>query len=862
MHRLFVTYKGQPLVVGTEDDLITIPEPGIEVNEILGSEEVTEKIAEDVAVGDVLYKQKKGFDDFRNNCVKPVYSPYSVAGSELVEVGDKIYYTAGENSYDACYLYSYQESDGWGIDESWDFGEIANTNELFHRSWATASGGDGNLYIIHNTNYGAPYFSIYKKQGNLFEFKGHGLSSAEDFPDLSYSGTNPFDKILTPKAKDIDGELHVIIPTRYNTYGDHNVDTYIYDYNTCLTRKTTIDASGSLQEQLGMGYFNGSHWLIGRSSNGLNFWKWNASTQNWDLDQIAYSNSSYICPSIKSIETSSGSYVFLTDWQYGRHGFYKLNESTGIFDSIDVQTGTLASSYARYWGGGIFEDSGNIYLAAFGKINADHERSIFLVKYDPSTSSITDLSYEDPEFRDAYANTQTGGDGCDIMTDSKGTVHGVISSSYRPFITFIKWDSSTEKFVLNDFRQSPFGYSTPNYNMHGLDYYDFSGRTYFASNESGNTQCVFSEFITSGDPSGYFKLVPQDIGGGSIPQHNNFYENDGKLYCVQLINNGFGGLFELDFSSNKFYRIANADCGDLSSAYPTIIYHNKLIEFEGKKHLLIGTHVSNPATQESVQHFILDGSGTNWVSVPSSSGLPSFNVNGIDATVYNGEMYAAMGLNNYSYTDPTQHFMKYDNDTSSWSSLSATFGFDSEDPTNEDFVILGRDSTFFQDGTDLRVFITYTRANYSIGPSCYKYDTSTNTFNPDPIGFPKHFNQISMLRHISYNQKDYFFYSGRRLTGCFVKDQDGIIENYPISRSGVNTPSLPFSAGGDLRVILNTGNSSSRGLEGFKLSEFAGETVWEKKSHSRKNPNQTQATGIALESGSKGDTIRIQKVKR
>ena len=62
MHRQFITYQGRPLVVGEEDDLLTIPEPGIEVNEILGSEEVTEKIAEDVQVGDLIHKKLASFD--------------------------------------------------------------------------------------------------------------------------------------------------------------------------------------------------------------------------------------------------------------------------------------------------------------------------------------------------------------------------------------------------------------------------------------------------------------------------------------------------------------------------------------------------------------------------------------------------------------------------------------------------------------------------------------------------------------------------------------------------------------------------------------------------------------------------------
>ena len=873
MHRQFITYQGKPLVVGEEDDLLTIPEPGIEVNEILGSEEVTGKIGQDTAVGDFVYLNPKGFDDKRSMNLKSVYSSYTNPSARLLEFNNNLYYDVGQNDNgNTNYLYKYDEEDGWGLDEISIDKEFSHQQLFYYDGKCTVSGSDGNFYCISEVRNSRSQFSIYRRNGDYFENLGHGLSSSDDF--FPINSTNP--GLQSVAAKDIDGKLHFALRTSTSSLLDHSITTYAFDYNTGLTSRTSMDTSCNVPFISGDGRtmeileVSGSYWLLTSHGGGTNgcgvpnsqnhFFKWNPVTSNWDYIQYLPRSRDPVC--YRALSTSSGHYIAVICTWGQNMCLYKLNESTELWEeAFVIQVYSDVPSTARYSGGGLFEEDGNIYVTAFGATNSDHNLGVCIRKYDPTTSAVTDLSYHDSDIRTIYANSNGHGDGGDIITFN-GEVHAVATFlNDAPFLTFLKWDSGLQRFVRNGGPSEPFIHRNINYGALGFTSYDFSGRTFVAGHITGLTNVTINEYITSGDPSGYFKITPMDVGANGINTGNCFYEHQGKLYLVSNQHTAWNGVREYSVSADKFYKLAEGDTGELSGLNGSNARTLKSIEFNDRKYIVASTD----NTSSPLHTYVLDNSSSDnsWTRLSDPSSLNDRPYLSLDLIVYDGDLFAGCALFEYTFADRSERILKFNSSTSSWDDVPMTFSF-TPDPNNNDAVQLAGSFSFINDNGTLYALISYD--HYVYGLRAYEYITSSNEFVPADDWFPPlQLGRAGLdCNHIEKIGDDiYFFYASGRMVTCRVKKSNGSFREYPLMYvdGSLRGPMPILNHPTGLRAYV-TPATIGQGMVGFTISEFAGEDIWEKQPMRKYRPQRSKAYGIALESGSKGDTIRIQKVRR
>jgi hypothetical protein len=215
-------------------------------------------------------------------------------------------------------------------------------------------------------------------------------------------------------------------------------------------------------------------------------------------------------------------------------------------------------------------------------------------------------------------------------------------------------------------------------------------------------------------------------------------------------------------------------------------------------------------------------------------------------------------------TDPGVHC--YDITTSSWSPVntvsSILHGNDfSAAPT------LQQEEAIFFIYEDELYKIKNSWANY-YGAIVSKYNEDLSGFVEDHQIFNR-FNYFCLRTDIKvidgtpilYNRHDNYYNPNN--VACVYRG-NGVWDVYKVFTQGTDTANRPSHIFKTVNGhCILTANQNFHGVARIDFSEFAGEHIWEKNVYiSDRYGNDPVAYGVALESGSKGDTIRIQKVKR
>lgn len=856
MHRQFITYQGRPLVVGEEDDLLTIPEPGIEVNEILGSEEVTEKIAEDVQAGDHLYRSKRAWEDL--NMTYPYAS--EVRTVEMFKKDGDLYCGAlTENPRATIYKlnngkWEIEFMEGYNPSQDAD---INSTNEGYVNGSFLPKGEK--IYITETKNHDGVNLHFAEYENGLTQY----IQGLWHEPNLS---SGYYLNVDTTKLYEFSGQVHYAIAGMFDGAGSlaGNVSgscrTFIFDESTRTFTTVPNEVSGDSQWHrcidmceadgnllLGLGAYA----TAGGDPNvtdpvAFHIKKWNSSTSAWEVHQALPIGANG--DSFKFYEFSSGVYLSV---DVGDHLLYKYNTSTTNFDLITTDS-SITCRQVR-----LFEGNDTIYKVATHSINYNTEPSglVHTSKYDFATSSWTDLSSWVPINHGLYeisptTNYSVGGSqayhrAIDVMHHDgnayMGIGHAMTGDGARAFFFgFYEFDFSNETwrdmYAFPTFATGYYGASNPH-----IDVIDFSGQTFMSETFVSENYGVYLSSVDAFD-----RLNTTDIDSSRL--FGYFIEDDNKLYSIGGRNNqAFVHTYEYTPSSQRFMKLAT------SLTAPANINHLAIADLSGTKYVIVDFNTTSPTIG---LYTFSSGVFTEHTPASGFPNQPAAESQQSDIIAFNNELYAVTVHNTATDSDLIRAY-KYNGST--WDQLGTTFN----NRTNNYQSFFGVNLVEYND--ELHALVSH---NYN--PLHFKYNTSTSSFDEQRarIGGMSNTSDNRYSPYVTSKVHDgsifvMFGYEYHRDIRKFnVFEYDGYswkCHPLPSMEPFYNYNGSPqlWTVNGDLYA-----KHGSTLAHRFKLLDYRNETVWYKKPQHFTSQLKDNATGIALESGSKGDTIKIRKVKR
>ena len=168
VNRKFITHNGQ--IISSNAGSIISTLSGLEVEDIVGSQQVTEKIAEDVKEGDLVYSYMPVVDELGTGQV--------TRGDETTFAHDKRFFVYENNLYYLCMdwrnqvLYKY-ENDEWV--------EHVSTDDI-----------------------GKGFLDTYANVGSVFTFGDDVYSVARPYPNNNYPNHVIFQKFEDPSWRQFD----------------------------------------------------------------------------------------------------------------------------------------------------------------------------------------------------------------------------------------------------------------------------------------------------------------------------------------------------------------------------------------------------------------------------------------------------------------------------------------------------------------------------------------------------------------------------------------------------------------------------------------------------------------------------------
>ena len=858
MHRQFITYQGRPLVVGEEDDILTIPEPGIEVNEILGSAEVTEKIAEDVQVGDFIFKEGASFDDYGPTQPGPaIFVNFVVKDGELY-----LYSNIGSGKY---VIHKYV--DGRWIDHlgygRLDHLEMYPQTDVGTQSKLTVKEVSGTVHMTAFTGGNQEYpnlFSIRKVSGGYI--KGIAHPPQNILPPQKKESNGRYTQIKAFKFEEHDNEVHAVVTfDNSDLSADNNFYSYKVDLENETWELTTADPSGPIQLGDGIGlksYNNELYLILGLYGGGerrtpsdpylrLIVYKWNSSSQNWDWHQdIETSNGQDYGRYVEFYEGYGG--LWLATSHYQGPNVFKLNESTGYFDLVDNAIGFPDASSAGANSPTLYEDGDDFYLACgAANVNPTNDIGFNIHKYDPSTSSFN--LYQRVGGVPVYRTT--GSDSIRNLDIKKyGEELFAALSTGRETLVFkynystSSWDRDTD-FLPRNYRSADGSILT------------FKGNDYLGIASPSETLCVF--LLTSGTDGKPIldrtKLVDVTSPNGAI--ECNLYEHDNKMYAFVRRWPGYLPAFwvyEYDEAQNQFFKLADTS----ATTYNTSL---------SRSTSLSGVQYVTLAGPNGNQVNIYSGVGGIYERMPDPSSTLQGPCRGADIIAFSGQLFAA----NNTYINLTtipgmMESWKWNG--SSWDTISFNVPFD---PTYRLYYPVGCAMWIYND--ELYMHMGAQPVNDPTYESMtFKYDSSANEWvyqdelRSPRVGSTSH----QQLYAVTHNGKPWLFSIYRtsenyRTVRVAEQLSEGVWRHHPFPNSDdvIGFEGLcPVSWNNKLWVFYDHFAYSDSSLRVAKLSDYVGEEVWMKNRQGYAHEKRYIDFGIALESGSKGDTIRIQKVRR
>ena len=857
----FIIRDGDKFVLNG-NELMRTENPVLEVPDIVGSEEVTEKIAEDVQVGDTLFKSITAFKEIDSH----------MAGN--AETTKNIQFVVYEGSLHAvCWHGDYRGL----ILLRYDNGEWVMASEPLNSHQSTTARGiernasarviDGVLYVT-STFYGFnPGFSILKYEGHKWNEIGPTKISQQLLDNVERDGAGLVRYVNSCDLYKFEDQIHVAVGYEGDVADStQTVKTYVLDLSARNYIESSMDASTiDYCHDVKFAEYDNNLYLIAGSRSFVidgtyyphSVYKWNSSSQNWDLfnhylGQSA-SNDSY---SVKPFVDSSGSFYIPLARAGGLFSVVKLNTSTSSFEDFgtaDSSSFTPSHSLTAT----MFEVSSNLYLLYGGQTNYDTNLSSTdlytskLFKYDFSTSSWDlrqSLNLRVPFSRSAIYSYY-GTWGSDFIAH-EGTYHCAFVGGYScDSLKLYTFNPSTE--LLEPYSKNNSYMPRGGEQIFDGDSITFSGDHFRIVSSDRPPYGVVSKYMSSGEYSGtWFELDSDDINTVQNTQRGaRLLEHEGTLYKIFARSNNAVPLVYYEYipSSMQFYKRADF------SQPASYAYSVETGSVSGKDFIAA---IHNDNASSLVMYEMSSGSIVRSVD-PSTLPPVRTSYNNIAMKVFNGDLYMAYA--DYSY--PYEIYMWKWNG-SSWDDITVSLvQFNNGANTSRK-----RGIKFFERDSKLCLAVR-PQAYFSVMILEYDEDTST-LVETESIHQVTNF---SPHNHIDVVEKD-----GRPFILCVG---EGSNNGSPVSllewtgsywhahhllnfRTRFYDEAVAFSdvSGGiDVHYYCFVGPPIRRT---FKfIDEFAYEPHWYK-NYNEQLTGRVLATGIALESGSKGDTIKIRKVKR
>jgi hypothetical protein len=838
----FIIRDGDKFVLNG-NELMRTENPVLEVPDIVGSEEVTEKIAEDVQVGDLLYNVVPRFD------LKKMLPGQDGYTCKFIVVDGDLHCIFFQFTGELFLDYIYKDGT-WQLHRSKPQEHISNIMlEPFQYGGNALTTSDGRVLIsLTNSTY-APWFSVGEYHINTngaYELFQNPDASA--WPDVQNYNTNQWRYAYSTDMYEASGTVHLAVGL-YAETSSQGVATYTLDLENKRINPVTIDASSDyLSESVRMMEYDNQLYLAvagNRATVGhLQLYRYNASTNHWDFVSYGQDTGSNL-RGLSTLVTSSGDFFiagsrgtayYLALWKY--NDATEQFEEYVDFDSYDPSA--RPDTYGRNTS--LFEYNGSAHVILIGDQGSDdlagHRFAVY--RHNSATSSFDYLPSGINGLR--LFGGSNGVYGIDTI-NFNNEAHCAIQAIGPEFQSLMKWDPAVNRFERNFKLDSPVSLGT----VHDIELVEFSGTAFVGVGTYRTPRLSFSEFITSGDSSGYFlPMLGPDVGPANEVYGVGFYELSGVL---RMVGSGRGPYFyhyEYDPADHRFKKLA-----DPSGVPTTRSYGVATAQLSGVQYIAMG-HETSPY----MKTWYVDTDGSSLINLPDPSSLPAGNVyDGIKLIEHNGELLLAVA--------------GVANDVS-WSAYKLNGGVWEDIPVNYNYwqslaLLNGKNSlAFFKIGDDL--YLLDDNDGYP-NHHIFKYDGSA--WNEDLDELPNARYGNSNIQHAEHNGENYFLVGeasfsprGGRV-GVIKRSANGDWLKIPIEHYGdyyIRDAAI-FSVNGTLMVLASDGLQSDK-IRRYDLSEFVNEKVWVTDYDPLHDTVQPFATGIALESGSKGDTIKIRKVKR
>jgi hypothetical protein len=876
----FIIRDGDKFVLNG-NELMRTENPVLEVPDIVGSEEVTEKIAEDVQVGDFLYNARVDMESFPFTHFKP--GAYSI--KLAVWKGDLLAFLSRDGFY-----FTWRYKDG-----QWeDYGP--GNQQVYGTSQTLPIGGQiswQDQYLIKEDKVyaaGGRYGNIYPNPFSVDEWDGrqwlsHYIQDVSAFPNvrpfLNGAGDELYRYAYGTGIYEASGIVHTAVGHEgpYDSSGNpinnttdySGISMYTFDTSTGLYSVQSFDASdGNAIYVINYAEIdNNLYCIAGGAAAGIRtpnvnlyIWKWNPSTTHWDFHQF---NNNYDIGNVYDIryrQLSDGHYLIAGGSSNYGVKIYKFNESTGYFDDF-LYADAGHTGYITY-SVDIFEVGSTKYIVKGHYIaqSMDDEDSwvgeysggTYLGKIDMSTSTYTML--ESPKIDAVDMRNHDSGNSyvyieqLDVITH-EGKTHLMLSERTEPGVYFYTFDPVNERFDRDYRIYQNFSQYGVNRDLNTVEY-NGSSIALFSTHEGDHFRAHIRRGVDAS--SGWIPTKRADIPVPGDSPCSQIWEDTSTSTLYAAVGAQAGSprffLYEYETSANQFLKLAPSGV-TLSS---NTIQQMRSVDFSGTRFFVMGGFAS-PYME------VYTFSAGHFYPYTTPSGINT-TCYGADIKVFDNKLHL-VATHYKTGLGSDQRQFSWRLDSSGWTEIPFDIQYysrlENREYRHRVIRLVEHESNFYCVAIN-----EYFPGRVKI----WKYNPTSSEWNEQGVllegrGQPYDLDVISHGGYIwiapaqSSNQYDGSFNLVRynpdtkeiKRIRQLEEANSTVLERFLVMNDELYVVYSPYSIPGGPRTL--------------KVSEFLGEYAWRKSEDIKDSfRNANQAYGIALESGSKGDTIKIRKVKR
>ena len=383
-----------------------------------------------------------------------------------------------------------------------------------------------------------------------------------------------------------------------------------------------------------------------------------------------------------------------------------------------------------------------------------------------------------------------------------------------------------------------------------MDSIEVSGKSYLYIAGRGND---LFEYEASSDS--FRKTREVDIYAGDFGRWCRLYEEDNTLKAMVHVNrNPTIVVYHYNEEHDQLVKIVSpsgipTNDGAASEAH-------ELISLSSGNYVLWNTTASPYLKLYKV-------TDDEWIELDSPSGLPNNMRYYTKAIGYDNKIFLAAAQNE-SYLSVTPGHYCYDPAVSSWSPVNTVSSIVQGDDFSSLSLISRVGTEFFVHENEL-YRVNQGNSN-KLGAVVSKYNSDLSGFVEDHlINTPlpeSRFGHSAIIdgKPIYYNLYNNLYAPNK--TSC-VYEGNGVWTIYKVFKASSDKTNRPFVFKTANGHCLLHGGQNFHGITRMDFSEFAGQHLWEKTKYPHdRNGNSPIAYGIALQDGSKGDIIKIRRIRR